>query len=170
MIRVAWKGLAARPVRTALTTLAIVVGVAFVCAAYTLTDTMSGAADSLTHAAYDGTDAVIVSQTAFKGSQTSDIRAVAPTVDVAELQKVRESLAMLGARATSIHSTLQNLQRSQAASGLGMRGDWVQSASLMDSFLRGADDALRAGDAASAKDLMEKGERQVEKLEKALNK
>jgi serine/threonine protein kinase len=88
----------------------------------------------------------------------------------AELQKVRESLAMLGARATSIHSTLQNLQRSQAASGLGMRGDWVQSASLMDSFLRGADDALRAGDAASAKDLMEKGERQVEKLEKALNK
>jgi eukaryotic-like serine/threonine-protein kinase len=88
----------------------------------------------------------------------------------AELQKVRESLAMLGARATSIHSTLQNVQRSQAASGLGMRGDWVQSASLMDSFLRGADDALRAGDAASAKDLMEKGERQVEKLEKALNK
>ena len=33
MIRVAWKGLAARPVRTALTTLAIVIGVAFVCAA-----------------------------------------------------------------------------------------------------------------------------------------
>ena len=45
MIRVALKGLAARPVRTALTTLAIVIGVAFVCAAYTLTDTMSGAAD-----------------------------------------------------------------------------------------------------------------------------
>ena len=45
MIRVALKGLAARPVRTALTTLAIVVGVAFVCAAYTLTDTMRGAAD-----------------------------------------------------------------------------------------------------------------------------
>ena len=54
MIRVAWKGLAARPVRTALTTLAIVVGVAFVCAAYTLTDTMRGAADSLSRAAYDG--------------------------------------------------------------------------------------------------------------------
>ena len=70
MIRVALKGLAARPVRTALTTLAIVVGVAFVCAAYTLTDTMSGAADSLTHAAYDGTDAVVVTKTAFRGSQT----------------------------------------------------------------------------------------------------
>ena len=80
MIRVALKGLAARPVRTALTTLAIVVGVAFVCAAYTLTDTMSGAADSLTHAAYDGTDAVVVTKTAFRGSQTSDIRAQAPTI------------------------------------------------------------------------------------------
>ncbi len=74
------KGLAARPVRTALTTLAIVVGVAFVCAAYTLTDTMCGAADSLTHAAYDGTDAVVVTKTAFRGSQTSDIRAQAPTI------------------------------------------------------------------------------------------
>jgi hypothetical protein len=88
----------------------------------------------------------------------------------AELQKTRESLAMLGARASSIHTTLQNLQRSQAASGLGMRGDWVQSATLIDSFLRGADDALRAGDAATAHDLMEKGERQIEKMEKALNK
>jgi serine/threonine-protein kinase len=88
----------------------------------------------------------------------------------AELQKTRESLAMLSARAVSIHSTLENLQRSQAASGLGLRGDWLQSATLMDSFLRGANDAISSGDAASARDLMEKGERQVEKLEKALNK
>ena len=91
MIRVAFKGLAARPVRTALTTLAIVIGVAFVCAAYTLTDTMSGAAGNLTHAAYDGTDAVVVKQTAFKGSQTSDIRATAPTIAAAELARVRET-------------------------------------------------------------------------------
>ncbi len=89
MIRVALKGLAARPVRTALTTLAIVVGVAFVTAAYTLTDTMSGAADSLTHAAYDGTDAVVVTKTAFRGSQTSDIRAQAPTIPAATLERVR---------------------------------------------------------------------------------
>jgi putative ABC transport system permease protein len=89
MFKVALKGLAARPVRTALTTLAIVVGVAFVTAAYTLTDTMSGAADSLTHAAYDGTDAVVVTKTAFRGSQTSDIRAQAPTIPAATLERVR---------------------------------------------------------------------------------
>jgi hypothetical protein len=92
------------------------------------------------------------------------------TAQRAELQKIRESLAMLSARAVSIHGTLQNLQRSQAASGLGLRGDWVQSATLMDSFLQGASSALTASDAASAKDLMDKAERQVEKLEKALNK
>lgn len=91
MIRVIWKGLTARPIRTALTTLAIVVGVAFVCAAYTLTDTMSGAADTLTHAAYDGTDAVVVTKTAFKGSQTSDIRAQAPTIPASTLQRVRSA-------------------------------------------------------------------------------
>jgi serine/threonine-protein kinase len=88
----------------------------------------------------------------------------------AELQKVREGLVTMSARAASIHSTIQNLQRSQAASGLGMRGDWLQSVSLMDSFLRGSTDALNAGDAPSAKDLMEKAERQIDKMEKALNK
>ena len=79
------KGLAARPVRTALTTLAIVVGVAFVTAAYTLTDTMSGAADSLTHAAYDGTDAVVVTKTALP--RLADVRhpRAAPTIPAATL-------------------------------------------------------------------------------------
>ncbi len=40
----------------------------------------------------------------------------------------------------------------------------------MDSYLRGSNDALAAGDAAAAKDFMEKGERQIERLEKALNR
>ena len=40
----------------------------------------------------------------------------------------------------------------------------------MDSYMRGAADALHASDAASAKDLMDKAERQVEVLEKLLNR
>jgi hypothetical protein len=86
------------------------------------------------------------------------------------MQKARESLIKLSARATSIHSTLDNLQRRQAASGYGLRGDWLQAASLMDSYLSGSNEALAAGDAATAKDLMEKAEKQVEMLERALNK
>ena len=60
MKTVALKGLRARPVRTILTTLAIVLGVAMVSGALTLTDTMRGGADGLTKAAYDGTDAVVM--------------------------------------------------------------------------------------------------------------
>jgi hypothetical protein len=67
-----------------------------------------------------------------------------------------------------LHSTLQNLQRSQAASGLSLRRDWIEAASLMDSFLQGSNDALSAGDAATARDLMAKAERQIERLESAL--
>ena len=43
-------------------------------------------------------------------------------------------------------------------------------ASMMNSYLGGANSAIAAGDAASAKSFMEKAERQVEKLEKFLNR
>jgi putative ABC transport system permease protein len=87
MTRVALKGLAARPVRTLLSALAIVVGVAFVCAALTLTGAMRGAADSLSSAAYDGTDAVVVAKTTFKPSV--DGWSEAPTMPAAVLEQVR---------------------------------------------------------------------------------
>ena len=80
MRSVALKGLAARPVRTLLTTLAIVLGVAMISGALTLTDTMRGGADGLTKAAYDGTDAVVTAKTAFAVS-SSDYTAKKPTVD-----------------------------------------------------------------------------------------
>lgn len=66
MIRVALKGMADGRFRTALTALAIVLGVAMVSGAFTLTDTMKKAADSLSTSAYSGTDAAVVARTAFK--------------------------------------------------------------------------------------------------------
>jgi hypothetical protein len=88
----------------------------------------------------------------------------------AELQQIREQLAMLASRAGGIRTSLQSLQRSQAASGLNLRGDMQEAASLMDSYFNGAAAALNAGDAGAAKSLMDKAERQVEKLEKFLNR
>jgi putative ABC transport system permease protein len=88
MRRVALRGLVARPVRTILTTLAIVLGVAMVSGAFTLTDTMRGAADSLSSSAYDGTDAVVSARTAFKVEAT-DWTAKRPTVDAKMLERVR---------------------------------------------------------------------------------
>jgi hypothetical protein len=77
---------------------------------------------------------------------------------------------MLQTRAAGCRSGLQTMQRSQAASGLGMRGDMTEASSLMGSFLEGAVAALNAGDAASARGFMDKAERNIEKLEKFLGR
>ena len=66
MIRVGARGITTRRLRTVLTALAIVLGVAMVSGAYTLTDTMKGAADSLSSSAYDGTAAVVSAKTVVK--------------------------------------------------------------------------------------------------------
>ena len=87
MTRVVIKGLAARPLRTILSALAIVVGVAFVSAALTFTGAMRGAADSLSSAAYDGTDAVVTAKTAFDPGL--DSFAETPTVAASTLEQVR---------------------------------------------------------------------------------
>jgi eukaryotic-like serine/threonine-protein kinase len=93
-----------------------------------------------------------------------------PAASQAELEPLRDQYTQLDARAESIRGTLVNLQRSQAAQGLSLRGDWTQAATLMDSYLRQADSALGAEDAAPAKASLKKAERQIEFLEKALNK
>jgi putative ABC transport system permease protein len=89
MIRVGLKGLAARPMRTALTALAIVLGVATITAAFTISDTMRGGADALSSASYDGTDAVVSTRTAFK-AETSDWTLERPTIDAGVAERLRE--------------------------------------------------------------------------------
>ena len=88
MISIALKSLAARRLRTALTALAIVLGVAMVSGAFTITDTMRGAADSLSTAAYEETDAVVTARTAF-AVDANDWTAKRPTVDAGLLDRVR---------------------------------------------------------------------------------
>ena len=65
MIRAALKGMLGRKLRTALTALAVVLGVAMISGAYVLTDTMLNAADGLSSAAYENVDAVVSSHKAF---------------------------------------------------------------------------------------------------------
>ena len=77
---------------------------------------------------------------------------------------------MLGVRAAGIRTSLQRLERSQAASGLGLRGDMQEASNLMTTYLDGANGALNAGDTPQFRIFMDKAERQVEKLEKFLNR
>lgn len=86
------------------------------------------------------------------------------------MQQAREQLAMLGVRASGIRTSLQSLQRSQAASGLNLRGDMQEASNLMGTYLDGANAALNDGNVTQAKSFMDKAERQIEKLEKFLNR
>jgi hypothetical protein len=84
----------------------------------------------------------------------------------AELQKTREELALLTNRAATVHSSMQSLQQSQASQGYGLGGQYTGPAGLMDTYLRGAADALEAKDLAAARDFTAKAERQIAILEK----
>jgi putative ABC transport system permease protein len=89
MLRLTLKGLAARPLRTALTTLAIVLGVALVSGALTLTDTQRKGADALSSASYDGTDAVVSAKTAFAVDSADDWAIQKPAIPASTLERVR---------------------------------------------------------------------------------
>jgi putative ABC transport system permease protein len=86
MTRVGLRGITTRRLRTVLTALAIVLGVAMVSGSYTLTDTMRGAADSLSSSAYDGTAAVVSAKTAFKADGDFQVR---PPISDRTLDQVR---------------------------------------------------------------------------------
>ena len=86
MTRVGLRGITTRRLRTVLTALAIVLGVAMVSGAYTLTDTMRGAADSLSSSAYDGTAAVVSAKTVVKVDSDNPVR---PAIPQGTLDRVR---------------------------------------------------------------------------------
>jgi putative ABC transport system permease protein len=86
MTKVGLRGITQRRLRTVLTALAIVLGVAMVSGAYTLTDTMKGAADSLSSSAYDGTAAVVSAKTAVKVDSDYPVR---PSIPQSTLDQVR---------------------------------------------------------------------------------
>ncbi len=87
MTRATLKAIAARRRRAVLTALAIVLGVAMVSAAFTLSDTLRHAANSLTTASYRGTDAVVDARTSFDISKNG--AASQPTIPASLLARVR---------------------------------------------------------------------------------
>ncbi len=84
MISVALRGLAGRKLRSALTALAIVLGVAMISGTYVLTDTIDAAFKSVFDEAYAGSDAVITGKSAFDVEGDLD-----PPFDESLLDEVR---------------------------------------------------------------------------------
>jgi len=84
----ALKSLFSRKLRTALTAIAIVLGVAMISGTYVLTDSISSAFDAIFTQTYRGTDAVISGKSAFDLS--SNGLTTAPPFDESLLQKVKQ--------------------------------------------------------------------------------
>jgi putative ABC transport system permease protein len=71
VIRFAFKGLASRKLRTALTAFAVVLGVAMVSGTFILTDSIDKAFDSIFTEIYSGTDATVTPKSAFDAEDGS---------------------------------------------------------------------------------------------------
>jgi putative ABC transport system permease protein len=93
MIRFGLRGLLGRKLRSVLTALAIVLGVATVSGTYVLTDSISSAFDSIFSSIYAGTDASITGKSAVSASSTTDL----PPFDQSLLPKVRALPAVAAA-------------------------------------------------------------------------
>ena len=72
MVRVALRGMLGRKLRTALTALAIVLGVAMVTGTYILTDSINRAFSGIFTEVYRGTDATVTGKSAFDLSSGSN--------------------------------------------------------------------------------------------------
>ncbi len=86
MIRFALKGMAGRKLRTALTALAVILGVTMVSGTFVLTDSIDKAFDSIFSSVYLGTDATITGKSAFDISDGSG--STAPPFDASLEPKV----------------------------------------------------------------------------------
>jgi putative ABC transport system permease protein len=87
MIRVALRGMARRKLRTALTAIAIVLGVALITGTYVLTDSIKGAFGGIFTSVYRGTDATVTGKSAFDLSDSGTT--TAPPFDASLLPVIR---------------------------------------------------------------------------------
>ncbi len=106
MIRFAVRGIAGRKLRTALTAIAVVLGVAMVSGTFVLTDSIDKAFDAIFSEVYSGTDATITGKTPFDVTQGQG--SVVPpfpdtlTATVAALPTVADAIGGVGGDAQLI--------------------------------------------------------------------
>jgi putative ABC transport system permease protein len=108
MIRFALRGLLGRKLRTALTAIGVVLGVALVSGTYVLTDSISSAFDSIFSENYKNTDAAITGKSSFK--QTEEFDTTLPSFDQSVLTRV-QALPEVGAASGAVNGEAQLIGR-----------------------------------------------------------
>ncbi len=100
----------------------------------------------------------------------AEAEAAAAKAKAEELDRVEHEVDQLFSRSAAVNSSLEQLQRQQAAAGYGLRGDISAKLASMKVNLSRAQDALARQDAASARRYGKLAESDVEALERFLGR
>jgi eukaryotic-like serine/threonine-protein kinase len=109
-------------------------------------------------------------QTAISSAAASSAPATSPGPSPQQIREVRNQLMNLGARADAARAGVQQIRSQQQAQGLDIRGDILASMSRMDNFLAEANRSLNQNDLVSAKDYLDRADKEVSKLESFLGR
>ncbi len=105
-----------------------------------------------------------------KDSQAADDAARAKAEEVAQAEEVEKRYDDVDSRSSAVSQSLDNLQRQQAASGYGLRGDIVSAQQRMKTDLSKAQFAMQKQDNKAAKKYLDMAEAELQTLEKFLGR
>jgi len=94
----------------------------------------------------------------------------APPVNTAALNQLRDSYNELDIRFASAKSSLDNLEKKQAAMGLGLRGDIKTTATRVEYLMSEVSKALSAQDVDRARQRLNEADLALQRLEKFLGR
>jgi hypothetical protein len=103
-----------------------------------------------------------------KDSQAADEATKAE--EAAQAEEVEKRYDDVDSRSSAVSQSLDNLQRQQAASGYGLRGDIVSAQQRMKTDLSKAQFAMQKQDTKAAKKYLEMAEAELQTLEKFLGR
>jgi hypothetical protein len=105
-----------------------------------------------------------------KDAQASEADTQAKAEAAAQADEVEKLYDDIDGRSTAVSQSLDNLQKQQAASGYGLRGDIVAAQQRMKTDISKAQSAMQKQDTKSAKKYLDMAEAELSTLEKFLGK
>jgi len=87
-----------------------------------------------------------------------------------QIEELSDQYTKMVARANAVKSAMDSLGAAQAARGMAMRGDWIESYNMLVTYMQNAKQALKNEDPPGARNAMVKAEAQLGSLEKAMGR
>ncbi len=105
-----------------------------------------------------------------KDTQAADAAAQAKAEEAAQAEEVEHRYDDIDSRSSAVSQSLDSLQKQQAASGYGLRGDIVSAQQRMKTDISKAQFAMQKQDTKNAKKYLDMAEAELQTLEKFLGR